>query len=183
MPEADVDSRASTAYGSAVVIVTYFVVGGSAFWPLLPGMTQHLFGVVGDYEQSLWFIAWIPHALAHGLNPFFSNALLVPNGVNLSQNTASPLLGLITVPLTPLMGAVARTNLLMVLAMPTSATAAFVVLLKWEVLLPAARIGGLIYRFSPYMVGQSLGHLELIFLPLPPFIVLTLVSIVRGRGS
>ena len=168
---------------SAVVIACYLVIGAVAFWPLFPGMTHNLYGVDADYEQSVWFIAWIPHALAHGLNPFFSNSLYVPTGVNLAANQASPLLGLLTVPLVPLLGAVARTNLLMGLAMPLSATAAFIVLRKWQVWLPAAAIGGLVYGFSPYMVGQALGHVQMLFVPVLPFIAWTLVSIVRGSGS
>ena len=39
------------------------------------------------------------------------------------------------------------------------------------------------YGFSPYMVGQGLGHIELLFVPLPPFIALTVVSIVQREGS
>jgi hypothetical protein len=131
----------------------------------------------------VWFLDWVPHALAHGLNPFFSNAMLVPAGVNLAQNTASPLLGLIAAPVDLLFSPVVSANLLMVLAMPVSATAAFVVLRKWQVWVPAAAIGGLIYGFSPYMVGQSLDHVELIFVPLPPLITLTVASILQRRGS
>ena len=71
----------------------------------------------------------------------------------------------------------------MVLAMPSSATAAFVVLRKWQVWGPAAALGGLVYGFSPFMVGQSLAHLGLCFVPLPPFIALTVVSILQNRGS
>ena len=74
-------------------------------------------------------------------------------------------------------------NLLMVLAMPMSASAAFMVLRKWEVWRPAAALAGLIYGFSPYMVGESLGHLSLVFLPLPPLIALTVVSIAKKQGS
>jgi hypothetical protein len=73
--------------------------------------------------------------------------------------------------------------LLIVLAMPASATAAFVVLRKWEVWIPAAAIGGLIYGFSPYMVGQGVGHPVLLFLPVPPFIALTVASILQRKGS
>ena len=168
---------------SAVVIVVYLLIGFVAFWPVYPGISQHLFGVVADFAQSVWFLDWVPHALAHGLNPFFSNAMFVPTGVNLAQNTASPLLGLITAPFALVFSPVVRANLLMVLAMPVSATAAFVVLRKWQVWGPAAALGGLIYGFSPYMVGQSLAHVELIFVPLPPFIALTVASILQRRGS
>lgn len=168
---------------AAGVIVAYMVIGILAFWPLHPGTSQRLFGDHSDFPQSVWFLNWVPHALAHGLNPFFSNAIFVPTGVNLPANTSSPLLGLISTLFTPVLNAVGRANLLMVLAMPVSATAAFVILRKWKVWSPAAALGGLIYGFSPYMVGQgSWGHVELLFVPLPPFIAWTVVSILQRSG-
>jgi hypothetical protein len=205
---ADLDARVAPAprkvTPSLVVIVGYIVIGVVANWPVFP-ISSHLFadqtqilvparalersqfwrqfGYTADYAQSVWFIAWVPHALAHGLNPFFSNAMFVPNGVNLAVNTSSPLLGLIAAPFALVLGPVARANLLMVAAMPVSAAAAFVVLRRWHVWTPAAALGGLTYGFSPYMVGQSLDHVELLFLPLPPFIALTVSSILQGRGS
>jgi hypothetical protein len=169
---------------SVVVIVVYLLIGIVAFWPVYPGISQRLFAANSDFTQSVWFLDWVPHALAHGLNPFFSNAIYVPTGVNLAQNTESPLLGLITAPLALVLNPVVRANLLIVLAMPVSATAAFVVLRRWKVWGPAAALGGLIYGFSPYMVGQgSWGHVELIFVPVPPFIALTVASILRRSGS
>jgi hypothetical protein len=168
---------------SAFVIVVYVLLGIVAFWPVFPGISQRLFSAEGDYAQSVWYLDWISHAIAHGLNPFFSSAIDVPTGVNLAQNTESPLLGLITAPFAPVLSPVVRANALMLLAMPASATAAFVVLRKWRVWRPGAAIGGLIYGFSPYMVGQGTGHVELIFLPLPPFIAWTIVSIMERSGS
>ncbi len=179
---ADAPERLKVTFFAGVIGI-YLIIGVLAYWPVLPGISERLFGIDGDFTQSVWFIAWVPHALAHWLNPFFSNAIYAPVGVNLSQNTASPLLGLLTAPLALVLSPLVIGNLLLILAMPVSATAAFVVLQKWNVWGPAAALGGLIYGFSPYMVGQGLGHPELMFLPLPPFIALTIVSILQTRGS
>ena len=150
---------------------------------MFPGISHRQFSIDGDFDLTVWFLGWMTHSITHGVNPFFSNAIFVPAGVNLAQNTEGPLLGLITAPLASVLGPIGQANLLMVLAMPASATAAFVVLRKWEVWIPAAAIGGLIYGFSPYMVGQGVGHPVLLFLPLPPFIALTVASILQRRGS
>ncbi len=174
---------ARTRVQSFLVVAGYVLVGCAAYWPLSPDLSRNLLSVETDYTQSVWFIAWVPHALAHGLNPFFTHAMFVPVGVNLAQNTASPLLGLLTTPLTLVMGPVAITNLLMVAAMPLSATAAFWVLRRWEVWLPAAAVGGLMYGFSPYMVGQATGHVELAFAPFPPLIAWAVVRLVRRQGG
>jgi hypothetical protein len=159
------------------------VLGVVAYWPLLPSVSSRLFGQGADYVLSAWFIGWVPHAIGHGLNPFFTNSMFVPTGVNLAQNTESPLLGLIGAPLTEAFSPLVATNVLMVLAMPVSATAAFVVLRSWKVWLPGAALGGLLYGFSPYMVGQGVSHLVFTFVPIPPFIALTIVSILQRRGS
>ena len=168
---------------AVVVVGTYLALGLIAFWPVFPGILHRQFSVDGDFDLTVWFLSWMTHSITHGVNPFFSNALFVPAGVNLAQNTEGPLLGLITAPLASVLGPIGQANLLMVLGMPASATAAFVVLRKWEVWIPAAAIGGLIYGFSPYMVGQSVGHPVLLFLPLPPFIALTVASILQRKGS
>jgi hypothetical protein len=133
-----------------------------------------------DFRQSVWFLAWMGHALTHGLNPFFSNSIFVPSGVNLAQNTSSPLLGLVTAPLSPVLDPIGRANLLVVLAMPLSATSAFFVFRRWRVVWPAAALGGLVFGFSPYMVDQNV---EVIFLPLVPLLASVVVAIFRGAGS
>lgn len=163
------------------VIATYVALSCAAFAHLLGG--HRLFGTGADSILATWFLDWVPHSLAHGLNPFFSHAIYVPQGVNLAQNTESPLLGLLTVPLAPLLDPVQRGDLLMVLAMPVSATSAFLVLRAWRVWRPAAALGGLIYGFSPYAVGQGLGHLVLMFVPLPPLIAWATVELVRPRAA
>jgi hypothetical protein len=138
---------------------------------------------LGDAQLSLWLISWAHHALGHGLNPFFSDAMFAPGGLNLGVNTAAPLLGFITAPLAPFMRPVAIVNLIAVVAMPISAIAAFFVLRKWKVWLPAAAIGGLVYGFGPNAVGQNLDlHIILTFIPLPPLIAATVVSILQRRA-
>ncbi len=167
-------------FSSALVVVGYLLLGIAAYGPAYAGLSRRPFIVGPDFQQSVWFLAWIPHALAHGLNPFFSSALLAPSGVNLAQNTASPLLGLLTVPLSPFLDPMARANVLLVLAMPLSASSAFIVLRKWRVSLPAAALGGFLFGFSPYMVDQNV---ELVFLALIPLFALVIASMSRGHGS
>ncbi len=169
---------------SATVVLVYLLIALVAFWPVLPTSSGRLFGrSTPDPGLTVWFLGWAAHALVHGQNLFFSHAIFVPKGVNLTQNTSVPLLGILVAPITLLFGPVASANLLMVLAMPLSATAAFVVLRKWHVWGSASALGGLMYGFSPYMVGQSLGHLSLVFVPLPPFIAFFIVRILQGKGS
>ena len=170
----------SRRFAPWLVMAGYLSIGVAAYWQAFASISSRPFVGVYEFEQSVWFLAWIPHALSHSVNPFFSNALLAPSGTNLAQNTASPLLGLATAPLSPFLDPMARANLLLVLAMPLSAASAYFVLSKWHVSVPAAALGGLIFGFSPYMVDQNV---ELVFLPLLPLIALVIVAIVQGKGS
>jgi hypothetical protein len=155
--------------------MAFIALGLAAFWPALAKISTNAFGTQGDFIEFVWYAGWVPHALIHGLNPFWTDALNVPVGVNLGQNTEAPFLGFITAPLVLIFSPLVAANLLLVLAMPASATAAFLVLRKWDVWLPAAAIGGLLYGFSPYMIGQTLNHPQLSFVPLPPLIAYFLV--------
>jgi len=162
-----------------LVVVGYVVLGLLAHWPLFPGdPTRVYLGCdCGDMAQTVWFLAWTPHAILTGHNPLFTHAMNYPVGVNLAQNTLMPLLGLLTAPMTATLGPVASANFWMVLAMPFSATSAYLVLRHWRLRVPAAALGGLLFGFSPYLVGQGAGHLDLTFVALVPLIVLALVEL------
>jgi hypothetical protein len=177
--------RCNRMVASCSVVCVYVLIGLAAWWPDLSHISVDIFSqaTLGDPQQAVWFFSWEQYAVLHGLNPLFSHALFVPTGLNLGVNAAAPLLGILALPLAPFLGPVTIFNLVVVVAMPLSATSAFFVLRKWKVWLPAAAIGGLIYGFAPNMVGQNLDlHIELTFLPLPPLIAATVVSIFQRSG-
>ena len=117
-----------------------------------------------------WFLAWTPFALGHGLNPFFTNYIDFPLGANLASNTSVPLLGLLAAPVTFALGPVASFNLLMRLALASSATSMFLVSRRWVSWWPAAFAAGLLYGFGSYMTFESSVHLDLAFMAIPPLL-------------
>jgi hypothetical protein len=135
----------------------------------------------GDISSQVWFIAWPAYALTHGLNPLYSSWVDFPHGINLMNNTAEPLLGIIFAPFTARYGAIATFSLLMRLAFALSGISMFFVLRRWTKWWPAAFIGGLVYEFSPFMVGQSQSHLFLTFVPLPPIMIALFDDLVIRR--
>jgi hypothetical protein len=165
-------------------VAVYSALGLIAYWPAWPGDPARVVGCpCGDASESAWFLAWTPHAIVHGFNPFFTTAINHPVGINLAANATMPLLGLLALPVTLTAGPVASLNLLLWAAFPLSAGAMYFVLRRWTEWAPAAFVGGLLYGFSPYMVGQGRLHLNLVFVPLPPLIFLALYELFVRRES
>jgi hypothetical protein len=177
--------KPSGRFSIAIPLVVYAIASVVAYWPLGPINGQRIVGCgCGDIALQTWFLAWPAHALTHGLNPFFTDFINVPKGVNLASNTSMVLLGLLAAPVTRLVGAVAAFNLFMQLAFFASATSMYLVLRRWTSWWPAAFLGGLFYGFSSYMVGEGLGHLFLLAVPIPPLVLAVVDDLtVRGHGS
>ena len=167
-------------------ILGYVALSLVAYLPAWPGDPGRLVGyqcVCGDPVQQSWFLGWMPWALLHGHNPLFTNWIDYPIGANLGVNTEMPLLGLLAAPITFAAGSVASFSFLIWLAFPSSATAAFFVLRRWTRSNVASVCGGLLYGFSPYIVGQGFQHLNLSFVPLPPLIFMALYEVVVDQRS
>jgi hypothetical protein len=124
----------------------------------------------GDSALFLWFLEWPAYALAHGHNPFFSTALFHPGGINLLANTSVLAIGIPLAPVTWLFGPVATLNVALTLGPALSALAMFWLVRRWVHWTPAALVGGLVFGFSPFVVGNLAGaHFMvgvLVFLPL-----------------
>jgi len=159
----------------ALAVGAYVVLAVLAYWPVLPldaSRLPHPLGAgAGDPAQMSWFLAWTPFALGHGLNPFFTNYVDFPLGVNLASNTSVPLLGILSAPVTLALGPVASFNLLMRIALAGSATSMFLVSRRWVSWWPAAFAAGLLYGFGSYMTFESSVHLDLAFLVIPPLLL------------
>lgn len=166
-----------------VCLCAYLALGFLANLPVwLHGpSTVTICGGCGDNGQEVWFLALVADAVAHGSNPLFTNWVNYPWGANLMDNTAMPLAGVIGAPITLLLGPVLAYSVLFTAAFAGSAAAAFFALSRYVSWIPAAFAGGLLYGFSPFMVGQGLGHLFLILAPLPPLILVCLDDIVVRR--
>jgi len=169
---------------ATITLLVYIALSIFAYLPAWPGDPHRLVTCAcGDPVEQAWYIGWVPWALVHGHNPFFTSWMEYPKGVNLAANTEMPLLGLLGAPITFTAGSVSSFSLLLWLAYPLSATAAFFALRHWTRSNVAAACGGLLYGFSAYVVGQGLGHLNLSFVPLPPLIFMALHEVLVRQGS
>ena len=166
----------------AGVTVVYAGIAVAAYLPTLPLDGSHTqICLCGDTAQQVWFLGWLRFALFHGHSLFYTNWILYPAGVNLGNNTAMTLLGILAAPVTVLAGPIAAYNLVLRAGFILSALAMFVVvrrLVRWW---PAAFAAGLLYGFSPFMVGQGLHHEFLVFAPIPPLVFGILIDVFGRR--
>ncbi|WP_225197628.1 hypothetical protein [Gluconobacter oxydans] len=153
------------------VFVLYFALSALL---LVKGFSlcHHLIGVGADVESFAWMLYWWPWSIGHGINPFVTDLAWNGLGYNLTWATALPTFGLLLAPLTWLGGPVLTTNLVIVVAPACAAFAAFLLLQSVTGRWGPAFLGGLVFGFSPYEMGQSLGHLNLTSIALVPLCLL-----------
>ena len=168
---------------TALVCAIYTVLAFAFFHAL---WTTHPAGVMQlsqDPFNFAWLLQWTPWALLHGHNPFYSDYLNYPYGVNLLTNAGVPGLGILFAPVTLLFGPVAGFNTAETLSVALAAIAGYFFVRRWVSWRPAAFVGGLLFGFSPYELAQT-GHLNLTFIAILPLIFLSVHEIiVRQKGS
>jgi hypothetical protein len=122
----------------------------------------------GDPTVYMWALVWWPHALLNGLNPFISDVVWTPEGGNVAASALMPGASLAMAPITATLGPLFSYNLLSLLGSVLSAWFAFRLCRyltgRW---LPSL-VGGYVFGFSSYVLGQSTGHVNLILIFLIP---------------
>ena len=90
-----------------------------------------LAGGAGDADEYTWFLAWVPYALRHGLNPLVSTLVKAPHGVNLMWNTSVLLPSLLVSPLTVVFGTAFSYNVLVTGAPVLNAAFGYAAFRRW----------------------------------------------------
>lgn len=155
-----------------MVFGIYLILSIALFWDTIHSPYNNWVGDIGDPNTFMWNLYWIPYALIHGHNPLFSNYLMYPKGINLLWNTSIIFPAIILTPITFAFGPIFSFNFLTVLALPISASVAYLAIRRYCKSRISAFIGALLYGFSPYMLAQSLGHPNLTLVWYPPFVLL-----------
>ena len=152
--------------------LAYLLLALAGHAPALHRLTTATTCACRDAPQTDWFLAWTPHAVLDGRAPWTTDALAVPDGVNLMWNTLLPLPGLLAAPVTLTAGPLASHTLLSVAGFAGSATAMWWAAGRWARWPWARFAAGLLYGFSPHLVAQGTGHLNLVLVALPPLVLL-----------
>jgi hypothetical protein len=167
---------------NALVLAGYAAVAFTYFGARLashPG--RDLLGHGRDPQIFVWSFAWWLHALETWQNPFYSHAIYAPDGINLVWATTVPGLSLLFTPLTALVGPSASYNVAEMLVPAVSAYTAYLLCRHLTHSLWASLVGGYLFGFSTYMLGQEQGHMHMTAIFLLPLIALAVVRYLRGE--
>ncbi len=146
-----------------------------------PGHECVCTGLGNDPGTYMWYLAWWPHAVLHGINPFFTDAVFAPDRVDIGAVALVPGAALVAAPVTLLLGPLVSYNLIALASPVLAAVFAFLLCRYLTNRFPAALIGGYLFGFSAYMLGHMLGHLNLVLtFPIPAGIHLVL-RLIDGR--
>ncbi len=147
--------------------------------------------VVGSFGGDQGFFAWsLVHwleVLAGNQSPFLTDRIDAPMGFNLAWATTIPGPALLFAPLTALAGPLVTYNTLAIAAPALAAWTAYLLCRHITRDSLAAILGGWIFGFSSYLLGQTLNHLNLALVAALPLIVLVVIRLVEqsirpGRG-
>jgi len=136
----------------------------------------------GDVAEQLWWFEWLPRALLHGHNPFYSDAMFARfGGVNAMTNTSWLLPAALLAPVTLAFGPIASSNAENLVAPVLTGLAAYALAGRFVRLWSARFLAGLAFGFSPFVMGNvNLGHLNLTMLAYPPLVLLVGDRLLRG---
>jgi hypothetical protein len=134
----------------------------------------------GDARFYAWDLAWWPHALTAGVDPFHARVVWYPGGIDLAWVTGIPGPSLAMWPVTRTLGPIAADNVLTILAPALAGLGAYLLGRRLTERFWPALAGGYLFAFGTYEIAQMRGHVNL-FLVFPvPFAVYLFVRAVDG---
>lgn len=166
------DAAASIAYLVAMAVMTY---------PLVLQLPGDSMPVGGDTFMKLWDVWWFERMQATGQPFYYSKDIFYPVGLDLSFHPASWTTTVVIWALAPLMGVFSAYKLMILVAVFSSAYAAYLLALWLTKNRVAAWFGGAVYSFAPYHLGDLRGHPDLTQLAFIPLAVLCLLIALQQR--
>lgn len=135
-----------------------------------------------DASAYMWNQAWWPHALLHGLDPFYTKALFAPDRITLGgQPAMAPLVAIVATPITELWGPIASYNVWMLASPLLTAFFGFLLCRYVSRSFAAGLFGGYVFGFSAYMLLHMGGHANLVFIFMIPAAIHLTLRLIDGR--
>jgi hypothetical protein len=167
--------------GGFAVFVLYLLAAVVVTLGAWRGPTSGWAGSCCDQEQAIWYLGWTPHALARGLDPFFTTQIGSPAGVNVMWSPSMPLLGILGWLPAKVGGPIFGFNVLVVVGIALSGLTTWLAIRRWSGDGCGPIIGGALYAFSPYVVSHAALHLNLATAWVPPLLLIAIDEILVTR--
>jgi hypothetical protein len=140
-------------------------------------------GPNGDPPFFMWALKWWPYAIGHGVNPFFTNLVWYPGGANIATTTGIPGIAIVLWPVTSLFGPIVAYDVAAVLSPVLAAISAYALCRHLCERFWASVVGGFVFGFSSYELGQLTSHLQVALVFLVPLVPLVILRRYAGRTS
>ncbi len=201
--------RRWSAWTHVAILGSYTLLTALMTWPLVINLATAIPGDSFDGWQNYWNLWWLKVALLERLqNPYVTDLLYAPTGVNLYFHTLNPLNGVATLPLQLSFGLLVAYNAvvffswvmggygvyllsLWVLARNTNyesrdmaseqQSSSFPTLPSAFCIHFPAFLAGVIFTFSPFHMAHLLGHMQVMALEWVPFYVLYLLRAISRQ--
>lgn len=158
-----------------LVALLFFLCALVNTYPLIKNIKTHQLGDGGDGLEFLWNLWWAKTSLVEEQQTIYhTDHIFYPNGVDLYLHSLSPLNGLISIPLQYIFSGniILVYNILAISHFVLSGFSMFMLASHFSKSKFAAFIGGFIFAFCPYVMGHSLGHLNLLSIGFMPLFIL-----------
>lgn len=166
-----------------VFALLIYALGAGFFLDHGASLTHRVLGLGTDPFLIMWFLGWWPYAVAHGFLLLHTGLVWQPVGVDLAWTTSAPFLAMLAAPTTLLSGPVLAYNVLTLAAPVLAALAAYALCWHFTRKPGPAFIGGLVFGFSSYEMGQCFDHLNLDFCAAIPLLLLAACRRVQGQAG
>jgi hypothetical protein len=166
--------------GHLLLIAAFTAAGVGVTWPMTPRLVDGRLLANSDVASYVWALWWVAHQVSHLGDPWFTQYMAAPVGIELGFDTLMPLPGLIMTPVTLLSGPATSFAVLTIAVPGLMCYAAYRAARLW-LGQPGSIAAGALFGLSTMAVWQNLYHLNIsigtVFLPL------TLEAAVRLRRS
>ena len=142
--------------------------------------TRYIQNGRADADFFRWALAWTPWALTHGQSPLYTHQVFAPNGVDMSWTALMPGPAIVMWPVTKLFGTLVTSNALKLLSPALAGWGAYLVCNRVTKSFWPSLLGGYLFGFSAYMVGQMQQHLNLVLIFPVPILVYLVIRRVEG---
>lgn len=171
---------------SRVEIITFifFITYGFVLWGLTQGFrfTDSLINSA-DVGFYLWCFKWWGFAITNGINPFYTDLLFAPYGLNLTWTTCLPLFSLFSLHANDVKDYVFIYNGIVSLNLGLSGFLFYLTLKEFNIPAKISLLSSVVFVLSPYIWAKNHGHLNLLFVVFVISMLYTVILKVKGKLS